>query len=370
MAHSRISPSTTSQNGDANIDTIFNGQRLGVARRRRAMSKVALAAQIGTTPGAITQYEASRRQPREDVIDKFSTALSFPHRFFAGDDLVEPPQEGTNFRALSKMSVRERERSIAAGSIALMLSDWIDERYECPDPALPDLAGLTPQQAASALRDFWRLGDEPIDHMIEFGERAGIRIFSLPRDCVNADAFSFWLGERPFLFVDTLKSAERRRWDVAHEIGHLVLHALDAPRSREREREADEFAAHFLMPHSSVLAHAPRRTTIRTLLRAKEIWGVSLVALIRRMHDLGLIRDWERQMLFMRVSKHGWRRSEPNEVPVERSVVLSIVLDKLAKSGVAVPDIAAELCVYQTDLRQFLFEFEPKVIHGGKAMPA
>lgn len=370
MAHRRTSPSPTSPNGDANTGIAFNGQRLGVARRRRAMTKVALAAQIGATPSAITQYEASRRQPREDTIGKFSAALSFPYRFFAGDDLAEPPEEGTNFRALSKMSMRERERSIAAGSIALMLSDWIDERYECPDPALPELAGLPPQQAASAFRDFWRLGDEPIDHMIELGERAGIRIFSLPRDCVNADAFSFWLGERPFLFVDTLKSAERRRWDVAHEIGHLVLHALDAPKSREREREADEFAAHLLMPRSSILAHAPRRTTIRTLLRAKQIWGVSLVALIRRMHDLQLIRDWEQQMLFMRVSKHGWRSSEPNEIPVERSVVLSIILDKLTQSGVGIPDIATELFIYPADLRQFLFEFEPVVIHGGKAMSA
>lgn len=364
------SPTSLSPNDVVSDRDMFNGQRLSVARRRRAMTKVSLATEIDANAGAITQYEGGQRTPQEATIDKLGTALSFPPSFFFGDDLVEPPLQGTNFRAVSTMSARERERSTAAGSIALMLSSWIDDRYECPAPALPNLSGLSSEQAASALRDLWNLGDEPINHTLGLAERAGIRVFSLPSDCVKADAFSFWLDEQPFLFVDTLKSAERRRWDVVHEIGHLVLHALDAPPSREREREADNFASHLLMPRSSLLAHAPRRATVRTLLRAKQIWGVSFMALVRRLHDLDMISDWEKQMLFVRASKQGWRTTEPDEIPAERSIVLGNVLSLLAKSGMTTSDLATELSLYPADVRQFLFEFEPVVIRGGKAAPS
>lgn len=360
------SPTSLSPNDIASNRDMFNGQRLSVARRRRAMTKVSLAAEIDANAGAITKYEGGQQIPQEATIGKLKAALSFPRSFFFGDDLTEPPLQGTNFRALSTMSARERERSIAAGSIALMLSNWIDNRYECPAPALPDLSGLSGEQAASVLRDLWNLGDEPINHTLGLAEQAGIRIFSLPSDCVKADAFSFWLDDRPFLFIDTLKSAERRRWDVVHELGHLVLHTLDAPPSREREREADDFASHLLMPRSSVLAHAPRHATVRTLLRAKQIWGVSFMALVRRLHDLDMISDWEKQMLFVRASKQGWRTAEPNEMPAERSIVLANVLGLLAKSDITTSELATELSLHPKDVRQFLFEFEPVVIPGGK----
>ena len=39
------------------------------------------------------------------------------------------------------------------------------------------------------------------------------------------DAFSFWNGNRPFIFMASDKeSVARHRYDLAHELGHLILH--------------------------------------------------------------------------------------------------------------------------------------------------
>lgn len=45
------------------------------------------------------------------------------------------------------------------------------------------------------------------------------------------DAFSLWRDDRPYIFLNTSKSAERSRFDAAHELGHLVLHRQGTPRA-------------------------------------------------------------------------------------------------------------------------------------------
>src|SRR3546814_6566541 len=52
-------------------------------------------------------------------------------------------------------------------------------------------------------------------------------------DTKNVDAFSCWRNGQPFVFLNTFKSAERSRFDAAHELAHLVLHRHGGPQGRE-----------------------------------------------------------------------------------------------------------------------------------------
>ena len=64
------------------------------------------------------------------------------------------------------------------------------------------------------------------------------------------DAFSR-LGAVSVIVLNTArKSTSRWIFDIAHELGHFVLHSLGIP-TKEKEDQADYFAGAFLLPRTS-----------------------------------------------------------------------------------------------------------------------
>jgi Zn-dependent peptidase ImmA (M78 family) len=59
--------------------------------------------------------------------------------------------------------------------------------------------------------------------------------------------------------LNTFKSAERSRFDAAHELAHLVLHIHGMTSGgRDIEREADMFASAFLINRGDLIGHLGR----------------------------------------------------------------------------------------------------------------
>lgn len=348
----------------------FSPARLTLARRRRGMTKRALGEAVGRTERAISRYERGEREPEPATLELLSKKLQFPVAFFfrkAQDSLSEA---GVSFRALSTLKAGDRERALAGGELVLDLADWIDARFVLPTADLPNLRPQpTPEEAAGALRVRWGLGDKPIAHMVRLVEAKGVRVFSLAEDCVEVDAFSFWRGAQPFIMLNTLKSAERSRFDAAHELGHLVLHRHGQPNGREAEREADAFASAFLMPRSSILAHAPRNPTIEMILRSKRHWNVAAMALVHRMHSVGVISSWYYRQLCIQMSALGFRRTEPESSERELSQVLEKVFAALRAKGITRSDVARALHWPIDELRALVFQLVIGATSGGQEGP-
>ena len=148
-----------------------------------------------------------------------------------------------------------------------------------------------------------------------------------------------WKGARPFVFLNTYKSTERSRFDAAHELGHLVLHKHGPPQGREAEKQANAFASAFLMPRGSVLANAPRLPTYSSLVQLKKVWTTSVSALSYRLHELGVVTDWQYRGLCIEISKRG-RDVEPEGAPKETSLILPKVLAALYQDGICRAQIA------------------------------
>jgi hypothetical protein len=83
-------------------------------------------------------------------------------------ELLEP--DGASFRSLTKMTAKQRDAALAAGSLALILSDWVDHEFELPATDIPDFGGATPDVAAQSLRQHWGLGELPIKNMVHLLE--------------------------------------------------------------------------------------------------------------------------------------------------------------------------------------------------------
>jgi Predicted Zn peptidase len=191
--------------------------------------------------------------------------------------------------------------------------------------------------------------------MIHLLEAHGVRVFSIIEDCHQMDAFSFWRGTAPHVFLNTMKSAEHSRLDGAHELGHLVLHWKGGVRGRDAEREAQMFGAAFLMPRGSVIAEAPRSGKLNQLVKAKRRWNVSVAALAYRMHELKLLTGWQYRSLFIEISRNGYRKSEPNPCQNETSQVLAKVFKALREDGLTMADVADALNIYPDELNKLIF---------------
>lgn len=112
---------------------------------------------------------------------------------------------------------------------------------------------------AAVAREHFSLNDrEPVHDICGLLESQGIKVYSLQ---VANDAFmGLSVAEEdggPAIIINTWERLPVETWifSAAHELGHLLMHlsAYDATEEQEdnqQEREADEFASHFLMPEA------------------------------------------------------------------------------------------------------------------------
>ena len=271
----------------------FNPSRLTLARKRRGLTRVALAEMIEVDPRSVSAYENGEFSPDTEKLQQLAKVLKFPAAYFSGPDIEELSPDSASFRALSRRTAGQRDSALGAGAFALLLNKWIEERFRLPAANIPDLGRETsPEAAAMALRRYWDLGELPIKNMIHLLESHGVRVFSLAIDAAEVDAFSMWRDNTPFVFLNTRKSTEHSRFDAAHELAHLVLHRHGAPQGQQAEREANAFASAFLMPRGSVLANARRLPSVEDLIKLKKYWTVSVAALAYRFRTLKILTTW------------------------------------------------------------------------------
>ncbi len=334
----------------------FNPNRLGLARRRRGLTKRKLAELIGADVRAVTAYESGEYKPERERLLALADQLHFPVQFFVGSDVEEVTPDVVSFRSMSKMTAGQRDAALGAGAVALMLNEWIEERFELPAAQLPDLSHeSSPAVAAAALRRIWGLGELPIKNMVHLLEARGVRVFSLSLDTAHVDAYSMWHASTPFVFLNTMKSCERSRFDAAHELGHLILHRHAGPKVKDAERQANEFASAFLMPEGSVLANAPVMATVDQLIAHKVFWTVSVAALAYRLKDLKLVNEWHYRSLCIEIAQRGYQKSEPNSAPRETSQVFQKVFAALRADGMTRANIADQLAVHVNELDELVF---------------
>lgn len=345
----------------------FNASRLRFARKRRGITIKRLSAISGMSAKIISEYENGNREPPDKTLSIITKELHFPVQFFFLDDIARLDESSVSFRSFSKMTASDRDSAIGAGQIALEFSSWIDDRFNLPKVDLPDLRDLTPEAAATTLRNIFSLGELPIGNIVHLLESKGVRVFSLEEKTLDMDAYSFWMNDIPFIFMNTRKTVERSRFDAAHELGHLVLHKHGASLGREVEHEANNFASAFLMPSGSVIARAPRFPTLDMVINLKSYWRVSAAALIRRMNDLGLLSDWYYRSFMIDLSRNWGRKNEPNPiVQRETSKLLPMIFKALAEDGISREDVARRLSVYVDDIDSLLFNLTLVGVDGGQ----
>ena len=312
-----------------------------LARQRRQFTAKALAEKVFVNAVTISRLEKGTHQPDPGTLTSLSRALQFPESFFLEKEMDLLDQETASFRSRKAMTAKERDAALASGALGFIISDWISERFNLPVTDLPNWGSeADPAATARMLRDLWCLGEKPIKDMTRLLEAKGIVLFSLSEATRRVDAFSCWRNGKAYIFLNMQKTAERSRFDCAHELGHLILHRHGGPSNREAEREADNFASSFLMPSADVESRVHRVSSVATILKAKKRWGVSAMAMAYRLHKLGRLSNWQYRTFCIQLSQLGYGTGEPDGIAREESSVWPQVLQELWKEGVTRQHIA------------------------------
>ena len=332
----------------------FNLSRFAFARKRRQLTKKELAEKAGVAQATLTRIDTGATSaPSDETVIALAKVLGYPVDFFYMDDVDELDVKQVSFRSLKSMTAKQTEAALASGALGCVFNDWISDKFNLPVPNLPELRVEDPVSAASAIRRHWGIGFRPIPNLVKLLESKGVRIFTLAEG-KDVDAFSFWRDGVPFMFLNTLKSPERSRFDAAHELGHLLMHVHGYMDARDVEREADQFASHFLVPREDLIAHLPATPSLKQIIASKHRWGVSVAALARSAKDSALLSDWHYRELCKQIAIAGYRTSEPNSIPRESSVLWRKVLEELWKDRYTKETIAHKLSLPLDEVESLL----------------
>jgi len=179
-----------------------------------------------------------------------------------------------------------------------------------------------------------------------------VLVLTLPDLATALDAFSVSAHPRPLVLLNPAKDDYyRRRFDAAHELGHLVMHADAEPGNRVVEDQANRFAAEFLLPAGEIADLLPRTVRWTALGALKERWGVSLAALLYRARTLGILTETSYRNAMSTMSKRGWRRHEPGpRPPVEQPTLLTTAVELLTTAGIDRDHLAELARITRADL--------------------
>lgn len=344
------------------VAPFFDGTRLALARHLGGLRKSELARNIKRSPSAVTAWESGAKQPTAANIAELAIGLQVDPWFFAvrGEDVTNV-NVAPHFRSLRSTTQLLRDQALAYGQIAVDVASAIEVHAEFPPPQVPEFqveSGDTvgPDQAARHVREAWDLGVGPAGHQVRLLETHGVLVVFSPPGAAAIDAYSFAAANRPIVVLNPIKKDYyRQRFDVAHELGHLVMHGEAEPGSKAIEDQAHRFASEFLMPAEEIcdlLPTAMGRSAWTTLFRLKEQWGVSVSALLYRARQLGRLSDVSYRNAMIRMSQEGWRRDEPGAIAsIEQPSLMPRALELLNSV-----DIVADELIAQCRIPPHLFE--------------
>lgn len=301
------------------------GHKLKIARSAAGLSLRGLAEQIAglVSPQAIGKYERDEDMPSSRVLIALAGALGVTEDYLLGED--ELVLEGVDFRKKAGASSRE-EATIEARTIHMLerylaVEDLLHLRsvdWEQPRSAPHPVADLRDaEDAARSVRDDWGLGNDPIPQLAELLEERGVKVLSLDLNDIDGLAAKVRRKDRDAARVIVIRRsiwAERKRFTLAHELGHMVLKVGPG---LDEEKAAHRFAGAFLVPADVLRAEVGASRSIISigeLVALKARFGVSLQALTYRCKDLGIINSAAFSRLFREFSDRGWR-APPFEEP-------------------------------------------------------
>lgn len=308
----------------------FNPEMLVLARESEGVTQSQLARMVSMAQGSISKIESGMLGLTVGQLERICEALDFPPNFFFQPDPVYGYGSSCYYhRKRQNIPVSDIRRVLAQINILrIQLTKLLrgaeietENKFHRFDIAEYD---NSPEKIARLVRGAWNLPPGPVQSLVGAIEDAGGVVFRCSLKTKKVDAISQWLpGLPPLFFVNADIPGDRCRFTLAHELGHLIMHQIP---TADIEKEADRFAAEFLMPDKEIGPHL-RQLSIQKLASMKPYWKVSMAAILRRAFDLTKITVFTYRKLNTQISKYGLKTNEPAPIPIEEPEVIKDIID-------------------------------------------
>lgn len=307
----------------------INNSQLEIARKSRLLSQTQLAERLHIDVRKYSKIENGEHRIKSELLDKLIEILDYPREFFfeEGNNIALPISlhESGSFRKRQNIPKKvlysvESIIGIYLGCLKKLKSN-LDLQFNktLSSVNVEDFDGDI-ENIAEQLRLQWSIPSGPIKNLTTILENAGCIIVKCNFGTEKIDGFSIWIKDIfPVIFIRQNLSGDRERFTLAHELGHLLLHTERL--SPNKEKEANDFSAAFLMPFRDIKKELTNLNTYK-LQNLKEKWKVSMAALAYRAKDLDLITDSQYRYIFMELSKNGYRKKEPVYIAPETPLTI------------------------------------------------
>ena len=304
------------------------GERLKLARKKAGYSLRALSDAIDNkvSAQAIGKYERDEMMPASDVLTAMAGTLEVNLEFLMSNQVQQLC--GVEFRKHSGTSVKERSRVEAAViervESYLSVEEILDlESADWHKPFPPEVLDSleTAESLADRLRKKWNLGADPIPNMTELLEEKGIKVLviELPQKVSGLTCLVNRVNGKdavPVIVVNKLLPLERRRFTLAHELGHRLIHERS---SVDHEKAANIFAGSFLINADHLreeIGEHRHSVSYPELVSLKRKYRVSAAAMLMRLKQVDILSKSACDYAFQTFAR-SWRRKEPQ--PIEKA---------------------------------------------------
>ena len=297
------------------------GKNLKYYRLKNNMTKKALADAIGVTPMAITNYENGDRNPNMDTLKSLANALNIKVTDFLANTGGELQFSHGKFRKGSKLGVMNQEYIREAveeyfGRFFQVVSFLGGQKILEPLPEIKKISWMDDtENAAKELRKYLGISiNGPVPNLVEILENKGILVFFIE---VDSDYFSGMNGTVngiPYIVINRAMPPARIRSTIVHEVAHFAFDWPEDLSDKDEEELATAISGAFLFPKEDAYRELgyKRSSISKAMTMTCKEYGISIYMLVKRARLCEIINDSVEKVFYIRASKAGWRKAEPD----------------------------------------------------------
>lgn len=312
-----------------------NHKMIVLAREIRGMTQAELS-QIApsVSQGNLSRMEKGKLTISDNALEEISKALNFPKSFFYQNS-VKTPISDFYYRKRVSVPKKQLSRIEATMDLIRISLDKLFADIDLPPLKIPHFdieRGISPEEAARKVRSQLNVNRGPVTGLVNLLERNGVVVFPLESESDKFDGITLFTDEQlVVIFLNESLPNDRKRFTLAHELGHLSLHLrvpFDERPASLIEEEANRFASEFLMPELDI-RNDLAGLTMGMLGSLKSYWQVSMKSLVYRAKALRVISESRAKNLYIELSRLGYVTNEPGFVEFDEPKIVKKSIELL-----------------------------------------
>lgn len=287
------------------------GRRVAQARSIVEWTQARLAERVGVERSVLAKIESGTRRVSASELVALAAALERPVDWFFAESPVAVLSRRADPAVGGLSSRLDRQVELLARDVGLLVADGVLPRQESATLSVPT-SPVQAEQRARQVRALLGQGTGPLLNLQAAAERLGLYAFSLDLGSAAGDAAYVALDGCGVAVVNGALDPGRRRFSLAHELGHHLFSDAYAPEiglshAGGTEKLINVFAVNLLLPRKAVqemwsqFEPDARLAAVALAVRYRVSWS----AVCSQLSNLDLIDSAHRQALAERHPTRG-----------------------------------------------------------------